>query len=293
MSSYQVDSVAFIKQGITRNKDLIPHEEVLRLAFLVQDGLDVIEGLGLPRRYNQEAAIALRDNCIFKRGLESRNKLVVGNMRFAMKKAYYFAKGANARDQASFADFVQAANTRLPFAVERYDPKKGYHITTFLAFYIREAVFFERKKACMSSFKVSLPLLQVKATIASKIEKLTMALGREPTLEDLAIAYKMSIASIKKAIGIPSEISIHSYKLSSESASTAPLMLLDELESQLIERDASMSLYESLVDEYGEPGYHLFQQFLYSDLFNKIKQGVALTDEELETAKKLVKLLKL
>lgn len=293
MLKTNIDAVTFIKQGITRHKELIPHEECLELAYKVQAGLDLIESLGLRRRYDTEAYKVLGCDRTFEQGLKARNKLVVGNMRFALSKAHYFSKQANRQDQEFFADFAQAANAKLPMAVEKFDPTKGYRITTFLAFYIREAVFFERKKQCMSSLKVSMPLLQIKATLAGRIEKLTLELGRSPTQQELAASFNVSVNRFQKALAIPSEVSIFSTRASSEHSGSAPVMLLDELESKVIERDASQSLYEHLVDEYGEPGYHLFQQFMFSGVFNKIKLGIPLDAGELETVDRLIKVLKL
>jgi DNA-directed RNA polymerase specialized sigma subunit len=277
-----------MKKSITRNKELIPHEEMLKLAYQVQLGLDYIESQGFKRRYSLEVVKQFKDIAVVSQGLEARNRLVVGNLRFALKKAYYYSQNKANRSIRGLDDFVQAANLRLAEAVEKYDPSKGFAITTFLDFYIKDSVFIERKKTQISSLKVPLRLLQIKATLNNKIEKLTLSLGRSPTKKEIADDFKVSLAVFERAISIPSELSLSN---SYGNLDCKEVTLLDKIAA--LDETSPDNLYDYLKDQCGDPSFYVFQQLIHSALFEKLKNNIELTEADLIEANKLIKTLNL
>jgi RNA polymerase sigma factor (sigma-70 family) len=273
MDQLIVDNINFMKKGITRNKELIPHEETLKLARLVQNGLNEIENHGFKRSY--ENVSGLLSNVVVCVGLNARNKLIIGNLRFALKKAYQY----NGSSLNSLDDVVQAVNLKLAEAIEKYDPSKGFKITTYIDFHIKQAVFNEKKKHQATSMKVSTHLLQIKYTYTQRYEKQRQKLGRCPSRKEMAELYKVSESVLTNALAIPMEVSIFELKGKNEEGES--LMVVDSLESPNYLENAAKDLSTEYKQSGMKPGFLGLQQMLYPELFGKLRANERLGEEDL------------
>ncbi len=282
MTKLITDNINFMKKSITRHKDLIPHEDALELATRVQAGLDVIEACGYPRKYDRTAVENLRLDPRVYLGLKARNTLVTGNLRFALKKAHYYnGSGLNGLD-----DVVQAVNLKLAEAIEKYDPTKGFKITTYLDFFVKQAVFAEKKKYQATSLKVSTHLLQIKYTFSYRVEKLRLKLGRTPSKQEVAEEYKVSVAVLDKALAIPHDVSIFDSKGTTSDGDV--LTILETIESP----DYCDAAKQDLTSEYARaklnPTHLAFQQMLYPELFSKLRNNERLSEADLAVVNQIL-----
>jgi RNA polymerase primary sigma factor len=116
-----------------------------------------------------------------KRGnKEARLKMIKANLRLVVKIAHDYANFG-----LPLLDLVSEGNIGLMKAVERFDPAKGGKLSTYAAWWIKQAI----KRALANQSKTSrLPVHLVDKIAKIRRVALSMSevLGREPTDEELA-----------------------------------------------------------------------------------------------------------
>lgn len=134
---------------------------------------------------------------------EARAHMIRANLRLVVKIAQDYSNYG-----MPITDLVSEGNIGLMKAVERFDPEKGGKLSTYAAWWIKQAI----KRALANQSKtIRLPIHMV-----DKIAKmrrisviLTEALGREPTDEELADEVGLShrkLALIKQASFRPTSL---------------------------------------------------------------------------------------
>lgn len=125
----------------------------------------------------QEIELAAR---IKKGDEEARQLMIRANLRLVVKIAHDYA-----RYGLPLLDLISEGNIGLMKAVERFDPKKGGKLSTYAAWWIKQAI----KRALANQSKT----IRLPAHLVDKIAKLrrvehrlTEEFGREPTAEELA-----------------------------------------------------------------------------------------------------------
>ncbi len=134
-----------------------------------------------------------------KRGnKKARQKMIEANLRLVVKIANDFNNYG-----LSLPDLISEGNIGLMKAVERFDPQKGGKLSTYAAWWIKQAI----KRALANQSKtIRLPVHLVDKI--SKIRRVTAhmteELGREPTDEELAEELGLSVAKVThlKSVGI-------------------------------------------------------------------------------------------
>ncbi|CAN6444359.1 unnamed protein product [Victoria cruziana] len=114
-------------------------------------------------------------------GKAARNKLVKHNLRlvlFVINKYYQeIASGTK------FQDFCQAGAKGLVMAIDRFEPKRGFRLSTYGLFWIRHAIM---RSLTLSSFtRVSFGLESVRLEIQRAKLELLFELERMPTEEEI------------------------------------------------------------------------------------------------------------
>jgi RNA polymerase primary sigma factor len=116
----------------------------------------------------------------------AREQMIKANLRLVVKIAREYEDYG-----VPLLDLINEGNIGLMKAVERFDPHKGAKLSTYAAWWIKQAI---RRALSNQSKTIRLPvhvgdkLLHVRRTSA----KLEEELGREPTLDELAVELDMA-----------------------------------------------------------------------------------------------------
>ena len=171
--------------------DLLSAEEERRLARRMVRGVSARKRLttrkdsisrGEEERLQNEAA----------EGEDARRKLIGANYRLVMSIAKHY-QGLG----VPLLDLIQEGNLGLMRAVDRFDPSRGWRLSTYATWWIRQAV---GRAAMDQSRSIRLPihtqerLRQVERSVRS----LEQSLQRHPTLEEVADATAMVPEALKK-----------------------------------------------------------------------------------------------
>ena len=126
----------------------------------------------------QEVQLAKR---IKKGDEEARSLMIRANLRLVVKIAHDYA-----RYGLPLLDLISEGNIGLMKAVERFDPKKGGKLSTYAAWWIKQAI----KRALANQSKT----IRLPSHIVDKISRMRKAqrllmqqTGREPTDEEIAL----------------------------------------------------------------------------------------------------------
>lgn len=154
---------------------LTPRQE-LELGRTVRDWLDHPDG---------------RDGCpalIRRRGRRARDRMIECNLRLSVMVAKRFSRLLPAE---SFGDLIQAGNVGLIEAVERFDPARGYKLSTYACFWIQMRVTAHIEQL-ERSIRLPTTLAYKVAAIPNRVRRLMATLGHEPTRENLAESLSMT-----------------------------------------------------------------------------------------------------
>ncbi len=166
---------------------LTPQEEV-ELANRLQRGLKAEEKLHKSRRRGKGAAkpptMTPQQRAKLKsqidEGKQARERLIKGNLRLVVKIAQDYANMG-----LPLLDLISEGNIGLVKAVERFNPNKGAKLSTYAAWWIKQAV----KRALSNQGRtIRIPVhMNDKISRMRRVEsQLQEEFGREPTDEELA-----------------------------------------------------------------------------------------------------------
>ncbi len=122
---------------------------------------------------------------------EARQLMIRANLRLVVKIAHDYT-----RYGLPLLDLISEGNIGLMKAVDRFDPAKGGKLSTYGAWWIKQAI----KRALANQSKT----IRLPAHLVDKISKMRRAehdlmekLGREPTDEELGLALEVPPASVR------------------------------------------------------------------------------------------------
>ncbi len=128
------------------------------------------------------------------RAKESRQILIRSNLRLVVSVAKrYLGRGS------SFLDLIQEGNLGLLRAVSKFDPARGYKFSTYATWWIRQSI--SRSIADQArTIRIPVHIFETFNRLMQVQRRLTQALGRTPTPEELAVEADFVDANDKQQI---------------------------------------------------------------------------------------------
>src|SRR5262245_38751782 len=135
---------------------------------------------------------------------EVRHKLVEANLRLVVSVAKKYRNRG-----LSFADLIQEGNSGLMRAVDKYDRHLGFRFGTYATWWIRQGI--TRALSDLSrTVRVPTPQVSVLRSLERVKGELTVRLGREPSLVELAKALRITPEETKVLLAVRTQpISLH------------------------------------------------------------------------------------
>ena len=183
------DPVRMYLQEIGRVPLLDAQQEV-ELSMQMEAGRRAVEKLRSGEMAGvEETAIVQRSR---REGDRAQQRLVEANLRLVVSIAKkYVGRGM------PLLDLVQEGNLGLMRAVEKFDYRKGFKFSTYASWWIRQAV--TRALADQGrTIRVPVHMVETINKLAAVQRALNQELGREPTIEEIAVDLELEPAKVSE-----------------------------------------------------------------------------------------------
>ncbi len=141
----------------------------------------------------EEIALGRR---VHKGDTAARKRMIESNLRLVVKIARrYLGRGL------PLLDLIEEGNLGLIHAVERFDPELGWRFSTYATWWIRQAI---ERGVINQGRTVRLPIHIAKElnSFVRNNRKLTQALEREPSIEEMAEAFHRTLDEVERLRGL-------------------------------------------------------------------------------------------
>lgn len=137
---------------------------------------------------------ARRIEATFERALQAKNRLFSGNVRLvAFVARSYRQRGV------PYLDLIQEGNTGLMRAIDRFDYRKGYKLTTYATWWIRQAI--SRALADQGrSLRIPYHVYELLCRVWSFTRRWVSVHGREPRIDEISRELEVPVEEIRLAL---------------------------------------------------------------------------------------------
>jgi RNA polymerase primary sigma factor len=184
------DSIQAYLNEIGRYPLLTKAQEVV-LGTQVQAWLSIEE--------KDESLYSDEEKRIARVGKRAKAKFINCNLRLVVNIARKYVRQCKTLD---FMDLIQEGNLGLMRAVEKFDPTRGYAMSTYAYWWIRQSIQ-RAMQATDHCIRLPIGMHDAILKINRTIERMSKELGRDPTIEEVAEDAGMNPEEVKTAIGVP------------------------------------------------------------------------------------------
>jgi RNA polymerase primary sigma factor len=187
-----IDPVRVYLRLIGRSALLSAAEEI-ELAKRIEVGLYAAQRLRRPPGEFPANPVARRDlRLLAHDGMRAKTNLIEANLRLVVSVAKrYTGRGV------PFLDLVQEGNLGLIRAVEKFDYVKGFKFSTYATWWIRQAI--SRGLADQARvIRIPVHMGELLSRLHLRHRALLVQLGREPTVDELAVELAISPAKVQE-----------------------------------------------------------------------------------------------
>ena len=184
------DSVSTYLNAIGKYPLLTKSQEVL-LGSQIQAWIAI--------RSKDRSTYTHEDRMVERLGKRAKDKFVTCNLRLVVNIAKKYARYCKTLD---LMDLVQEGNIGLIRAVEKFDPTRGYAMSTYAYWWIRQSIQRAIQFGDLT-IRLSINVHEAIAKIKKTIEELSRETGIDPTLEEVAEASGIELDEIKLILAAP------------------------------------------------------------------------------------------
>src|SRR5204862_2198694 len=159
--------------------ELLTAADEVALAKVMEAGHEAADEL---QRSSGQLTVGLRRQleALVTEGARAKQRFIQANLRLVVSIAKRYQSSG-----LPLLDLVQEGNLGLMRAVEKFDHRKGFKFSTYATWWIRQAI--SRAIADKGrTIRVPVHLVETVSQVARGSARLTRALGRDPTVEELA-----------------------------------------------------------------------------------------------------------
>jgi RNA polymerase primary sigma factor len=164
------------------------------LAKRIEEGARAAERLANRSEWDQSYTEAERekDQALVADGQEAKELLIEANLRLVVSIAKMYRNRGLA-----FLDLIQEGNLGLMRAVEKFDYTKGFKFSTYATWWIRQAI--TRAVADQArTIRIPVHMVETINKVVRVQRQLLQELGREPTLEEIAMRVEFPVERVRE-----------------------------------------------------------------------------------------------